>query len=162
MIDVYLIVKFLHVLSATILVGTGIGIAFFCWFGSRYAIAQGDIGTLRTVLRFTVQADTIFTAPAVVVQFLTGGALIELAHWSWLSPWALTVIGLFVLIGACWLPVVRIQIQLRDMAIRATSVPGLPASFYEKFRFWFMLGIPAFVSIVVIVYLMVVKPFQVI
>lgn len=93
--------KTLHIASATILVGTGIGIAFFCWFGSREALRNKDIGALRTVLRFTVVADAVFTAPAVLVQFVSGGVLVHLLGWSWGSPWVLAALSLFVLIGLC-------------------------------------------------------------
>lgn len=153
----FLIWKTVHVLSATVLVGTGMGIAFFCWFGSRSALRDGDIGALRTVLRFTVRADTIFTAPAVLLQLASGAVLIHLSGWSWWSPWTLTVMGLFALVGACWLPVVWIQVQLMRLAMVAPSVAALPSEFAEKFRIWFLLGIPAFASVVVIVFLMVAK-----
>ncbi|MEQ1515847.1 MAG: DUF2269 domain-containing protein [Usitatibacteraceae bacterium] len=160
--DAYTLWKTAHVLSATILVGTGIGIAFFCWFGSRDAIKRNDIGALRTVLRFTVVADAIFTAPAVVLQLLSGGALLQLAGWSWTSAWSISVLALFVLVGACWLPVVWIQVRLRRLADSAATIAQLPPEFAAKFRVWFLLGIPAFTAIVAIVYLMVAKPLAVV
>ena len=160
--DTYLIWKTVHVLSATILMGTGIGIAFFCWFGSRTAIRNNDIGALRVVLRFTVAADAIFSAPAVVVQLLSGAVLLGLNGWSWLSPWSLTVMGLFAFVGACWLSVVWIQMRLNRFAKNAPSVAHLPPMFVAIFRVWFLLGIPAFASVVAIVFLMVAKPLPVV
>jgi len=159
--DPYLIWKTVHVLSATVLLGTGTGIAFFCWFGSRDAIRRGDIGALRVVLQFTVKADAVFTAPAVVLQLLSGAFLLNLSGWSWWSPWSLTVLGLFAFVGACWLPVVWIQVRLKRLAETAPSIAGLPPEFANLFRVWFLLGIPAFASVVTIVFLMVAKPLAV-
>ena len=160
--DAYGLWKTLHVLSATILLGSGIGIAFFCWFGSRAALRNGDIGTLRIILRFTVLADAVFTAPAVVLQLVSGAVLLKLAGWSWLSQWSLTVLGLFIFVGTCWLPVVWIQIRLKRFAKIAPNVADLPPAFAHMFRIWLLLGLPAFTSVVTIVFLMVNKPLPVI
>lgn len=159
--DSYLFWKFAHVLSAAILVGTGIGIAFFCWFGSRQAIARHEIGALRIVLRFTVVADAVLTAPAVILQFVSGVVLVQQLGWSWKSPWVVTVLALFFLIGACWLPVLWIQMRLSQLANAAASVKELSPAFNRLFRIWFILGIPAFASIVMLVFMMVVKPMAV-
>ncbi|MEO8102881.1 MAG: DUF2269 domain-containing protein [Betaproteobacteria bacterium] len=159
--DAYPLWKTVHVLSATILLGTGIGIAFFCWFGSRDAIRRGDIGALRMVLRFTVVADALFTAPAVIVQFLSGAVLLHLSGWSWASAWSMTVMVLFIAVGACWLPVVWIQARLKRFAYRASSIAGLPRAFGRLFRAWLLLGPPAFACVVALVYLMVAKPLAV-
>ncbi|MCC2657524.1 MAG: rane protein [Panacagrimonas sp.] len=154
----YVAWKLLHVLSATILFGTGLGIAFFAWFGYRRAMAIGQIDGLRTVLRLTVIADTCFTAPAVVIQFVSGVALMKLAQWPLLGSWGATSLGLFVLVGLLWLPVVVIQIQMSREAARVESVAALSAGFHRRFAYWFVLGVPAFLIVVGIVYLMVVKP----
>ncbi len=160
--DAYIGWKVVHVLSATVLMGTGMGIAFFCWFGSRYALGRDDIGALRTVLRFTVIADAVFTAPAVVIQFVSGAALLHLAGWSWISPWTVTVLTLFLLMGACWLPVVWIQVKLSRLAASAPSVAALSPHFASWFRVWFILGIPAFSMVVAIVFMMVARPLAVV
>jgi uncharacterized membrane protein len=158
----YLLCKTLHVLSATALLGTGMGIAFFCWFGSRAALRAGDIGALRVVLRYTVAADAVFTAPAVVLQLGSGAVLLNLNGWSWVSAWSLTVIGLFIFIGACWLPVVWIQLRLKRLAETAPMIAALPRAFAVLFRAWFLLGIPAFASVITMVFLMVAKPLPVV
>jgi uncharacterized membrane protein len=147
-----------HILSAAILFGTGIGIAFFCWFGYRSAGRSGDIGALRTVLRLTVAADACLTAPAVVFQALSGLALMRLLGWPFLSRWSIAVWSLYVLVGICWLPVVGIQLQLRREAERAPSMEALSARFHSRFRQWFALGVPAFAAVIAIYYLMVAKP----
>lgn len=156
--ETYFLWKTIHVFSATILMGTGIGIAFFCWFGSRAAIRSNDIGALRVVLRFTVRSDFVFTAPAVVIQAVTGALLLNLNGWSWFSPWGIVVTSLFVFIGLCWLPVVWIQWRLRQIAASALSISALPVEFKFLFRAWCLLGLPAFLAMLMMIYLMVAKP----
>lgn len=158
MSDTIALLKTAHVLSAAILFGTGIGIAFFCWFGYRRAMRTADLGALRAALRFTVMADAYFTAPAVVVQAGTGVRLMQLYEWPLVSAWSTAVWSLFILVGACWLPVVAMQIRLRREADEAASIDALPERFHRRFRAWFALGVPAFVAVVLIYYLMVAKP----
>lgn len=150
--------KTAHILSAAILFGTGLGTAFFCWFGYRRALRTGEIAALRATLRLTVIADACFTAPAVVFQAVSGLMLMKLLAWPLVSPWSVAVWCLFAVVGACWLPVVVIQVRLRRESERAASIEALPARFHRWFRWWFALGIPAFTAVVVIFYLMVAKP----
>ena len=158
MIDTFALWKTAHVLSAAILFGSGIGIAFFCWFSYRRAMRSRDIGALRSVLQLTVSADAVLTAPAVLFQMVSGVVLMDMLNWSLTSPWSVAVWWLFVLVGCCWLPVVALQVLLKRDAERADSVDALPAKFHQRFCYWFGLGIPAFTAIVVIFYLMVAKP----
>ena len=153
--------KTAHILSASILLGTGLGIAFFCWFGYRGALRSGEIAPLRAVLRLTVIADACFTAPAVIFQAVSGIVLMQLLGWTLASPWAVTVIVLFMVVGACWLPVVVMQIRLSREARQATSIAALPAGFHRRFRCWFALGVPAFAAVIAIFYLMAAKPLSV-
>jgi uncharacterized membrane protein len=157
----YALWKTVHVLSAAILFGTGLGIAFFAWFGYRRAMRIGQIDGLRSVLALTVIADTCFTAPAVVLQLLSGVVLTRLNGWSLLSPWSLLVLGLFVLVGVLWLPVVAIQVQMSREANAAESIAGLGARFHRRFLTWFVLGVPAFLIVVALFFLMVAKPLAV-
>ena len=155
------ILKTAHIQSATILFGTGLGIAFFCWFGYRSALRSGEIAALRIVLRLTVIADAWLTAPAVVFQAVSGVALMKLLGWSGTSPWSIAVWSLFVLTGICWIPVVGIQKALKREADEASSIDGLSREFHRRFRRWFTLGIPAFTAVVLIFYMMVAKPFAI-
>jgi len=152
----------LHILSAAILLGTGAGIAFFCWFGYRNALHSGDVSSLRSVLRLTVIADACFTGPAVVLQAVSGVVLMNLYGWPLLSAWSVLVWTLFLVVGACWLPVLGIQVRLRRGAGEAPSVGELQPDFHRLFRVWFALGVPAFTSVVTIYYLMVAKPLSVV
>jgi len=153
--------KTTHILSAAILFGTGLGIAFFCWFGYRSALRSGEIAVLRSILRWTVIADACLIAPAVVYQPVSGLVLMKKMGWPLLSPWSEAVWVLFVLVGACWLPVVAIQVWLRNETQRAESVAALSPRFHRRFRSWFALGVPAFGAVIVLFYLMAAKPLAV-
>lgn len=161
MTDEFWFWKMAHILSATILLGAGLAIAFFCWFGYRNAIKSGEIASLRAILRLTVIADAWLTAPAVLFQAVSGVILMKMLGWPLMSAWSVAVWGLFALIGACWLPVVAVQIMLKRQAERAFSISALSARFHHLFRLWFALGIPAFTAIVIIFYLMVIRPLSV-
>ena len=151
----YAIVKTLHILSATVLFGTGLGTAWFLWQADR----SGDVVTIATAARLVVRADWLFTTPAVVLQPLTGAWLIALVGYSPAEPWLLWTYALYILTGLCWLPVVWLQIRMRDLAAKvAVTGAVLPALYHRYFRIWFSLGWPAFIAVIVITYLMVAKP----
>jgi uncharacterized membrane protein len=143
----YLWIKWLHIVGSAILFGTGLGIAFFAWFGYRRGMEQGDIGLIRGVLGLTVTADAIFTATAAVAQPITGYLLWRMTGGTWPDRWLLLVIVLYVFVGACWLPVVALQLRLRNDAMLAGTVGQLDARFHRRFRTWFVLGWPAFLAV---------------
>ena len=136
----------LHVLSATILFGTGIGTAFFML--KTYLAQDGD--ALRVTARNVVIADWIFTAPAVVIQAATGLWLTAELNIAWNSPWFIAVVSLFTFVGACWIPVVWIQIRIRDLLTAGNG----RESCTRLMRDWMALGITAFACVLVIFYLM--------
>lgn len=143
----YLWVKLAHILSATVLFGTGIGTAFFMFRAYR----SGNDAAMAVTTRNVVAADWLFTTPAIVVQFATGLWLTNELGISLESAWFVAVIALFLFVGACWMPVVWIQIRIRDMLAR-----GAGRREYEHLmRWWIALGVPAFSSVLVIFYLMV-------
>ncbi|MES2046774.1 MAG: DUF2269 domain-containing protein [Pseudomonadota bacterium] len=153
--SIYLLIKCLHILSATVLFGTGIGIAFFKWTTDR----SGDVRAIRIVNERTVLADLVFTTPAVILQPLTGFALLYLGGYAILSGWAMMATLLYLLAGACWLPVLWLQIRMREIArIADGENTQLPALYWRYARIWFCLGIPAFISLIVVYWLMVFKP----
>ena len=153
--NTYLVLKWLHILSGTVLVGTGIGIAFFKWMVDR----SGDVRAIRIVNERTVLADWIFTAPSVVLQPLTGLAMVYLAGYPMTSGWILSSLGLYALAGCCWLPVVWLQLRMRDMARAADDgIAALPAQYLAYARTWFWLGVPAFCALIMVYVLMVFKP----
>ena len=153
--------KTAHILSAAVLFGTGLGIAFHCWFGYRGAMRSADIGALRAALRLTVVADAWLTAPAIAFQAMSGVVLMTLLGWPLLSAWSVAVWSLFMFTGACWLPVVWIQRAQWREARNASSVAALSGAFHERFRVWFALGVAAFAAVIAIYWLMVAKPLAV-
>jgi uncharacterized membrane protein len=151
----YLLLKTVHVLSATILFGTGLGTAFQMWMAHR----SGDVRTIAVVARNVVRADLYFTTPAVLVQPLSGAVMLHLAGYSAFVPWLDAVYVLFLVTGFCWLPVVWIQMRVRDLAAKSVAFDlALPAEYFRLMRLWFWLGWPAFLSVTAIVWLMVAKP----
>ena len=151
----YLIAKWLHVLSSTLLFGTGLGSAFYFYVTSR----SRDAHVIASVARQVVIADWVFTTPAVIVQPLTGLWLAHLAGFPLMTGWVGRSIGLYLLAGAAWLPVVWMQIRMRDMAaLAARSGTALPEKYWAYLRAWVALGVVAFSALVVVFYLMVAKP----
>ena len=151
----YLWVKWLHILSSTLLFGTGLGIAFFMWMAHRCRDPALIAGTARTV----VIADACFTAPAVVIQFVTGLWLARQIGIGLTVLWVQAAMALFFFVGACWLPVLWLQVRARKLAFAAVQAnTPLPAAYYRVMRLWFWLGWPAFFGVIAIFWLMVGKP----
>lgn len=151
----YLIVKWLHILSSTVLFGTGLGTAYYMFFASR----TRDPRVIAAVFGYGVAADWLFTTTTIIFQPLSGWYLAHLAGMPLTSRWIMWSIALYLLAGVCWLPVVWLQLRMRDMARRAASESTpLPARYWQYLRIWVMLGIPAFVALVIVFYLMVAKP----
>ena len=156
--DNYLLLKMIHILSAVVVVGTGMGIAFFMFMANR----SSNVAAIAVTARHVVLADWIFTAPAIVVQFVSGVLLMMKLGYSFSSTWFYLVLALFVFIGICWIPVVVIQYRLRALADSSLEAGVLDPRFTRMMRFWTALGVPAFTSILVIFWLMVFKPVPVI
>ena len=151
----YEFLKWVHVLSSTVLFGTGMGTAFHGFFGSL----KGDVAANATVWRNVVVADWLFTTPTVILQPLSGFALIWWVGHDWAESWLVATYALYALAGICWLPVVAIQVKLAQMSERATAEKtALSSEFYRLRRIWFVLGWPAFSALVGVFYLMVAKP----
>lgn len=153
--DGYAIVKTIHILSSTILFGTGLGTAFFFYRANAPSNEQGRLAASRT----TVLADWLFTTPAVIIQPLTGAWLIWRTGIAWNQPWLIATYGLYLLAGLCWVPVVGIQMRMKHMLERQVTGEPLDEHRYQRlYRTWFLLGWPAFTALVVIFFLMVLKP----
>lgn len=153
--DIYLWIKVLHIIGSTILFGTGIGIAFFMfmsWF-------TNDLHEKLYAARNTVFADYVFTLPAVIIQPTTGFWLLWQGGYEWHETWLVLTYLIYVIAGLCWLPVVYIQINLKKMvAFAIRNDQTLPKSYHQWFRWWFILGWPAFSGLVIVFFLMVFKP----
>jgi uncharacterized membrane protein len=155
MSDLYLTLKLIHILGSAVLFGTGLGIAFFMWMAHR----TRDPAAVAATARIVVIADTVFTATAVVLQPVTGAAMALMVGYSFYHWWITATVVLYVLVGLCWLPVVWIQIQLRNLAAAAARDGlALPDRYHRLFRIWFWLGWPAFIGVIAIFVLMIWKP----
>jgi uncharacterized membrane protein len=151
----YIIAKWLHVLSSTVLFGTGIGSAYYMLFTSL----TRDAHAVASVVRLVVIADWVFTSTTIVLQPLTGFYMIHLMGYPLSSPWILWTIVLYLVAGAAWLPVVWMQIKMRDIAqTAAASGSELPQRYWTFLKWWTALGFVAFGALVVVFYLMVAKP----
>ena len=149
------VLRWLHVVGAAVLLGTGAGIAFFMLVSHRSRKPSLVAHTAGIV----VMADFVFTASAVLVQPVTGFLLAHIAGWPLTRGWIELSLVLYVVTGICWLPVVWIQVRMRDLA-READMRGqqLPAEYHRLFSAWVILGVPAFLSVLTIVWLMVTKP----
>lgn len=153
--DLFTWIKLLHILSATVLFGTGLGTTFQMWMAHR----GGDPRTIATVARHAVIADYLFTTPAVIAQPVTGFLLLQLSGLDPASPWLEVAYGLYAVLALCWVPILWLRIKIRDYAQTAVarSTP-LSADYDRATRLWFGLAWPAFIIILVILWLMVASP----
>lgn len=151
----YVTVKWLHILSSTFLFGTGVGSAFYLLFAS----ISRDVRAIAFVSRYVVLADWLFTTPTIVIQPLTGFYLMHLAGYPMSSRWIVWSLVLYAIAVACWLPVVWLQLRMKQLAREAVEKNvALPPAYWRYTRFWILLGIPAFFAFVAIFYLMAAKP----
>ena len=153
--DPELILRWLHVIGACVLLGTGAGIAFFMLMAHR----TRDAALIAHTASIVVLADALFTATAVVMQPITGALLAQYAGWPLTEGWILLSLALYVLTGVFWMPVVLIQARMRDLA-RAAAAQNepLPPKYFRLFRLWFAMGFPAFAAVLAIVWLMLARP----
>ena len=151
----YLILKWAHILSATLLFGTGLGSAFYKFMSDR----SGNLQAIAQTNRIVAMADWLFTSPTVILQPVTGVWLALAVGYPLSSSWLVLAVSLYVIAGLCWLPVVYIQIRMRDLAaIAVAEGRALDVRYWQLSRIWFWLGVPAFSAILVIYYLMIFKP----
>ena len=151
----YLVLKYLHIIGAAVLLGTGAGIAFFMLLAHR----TGNPATIAATARIVVLADFLFTASAVVLQPVTGWLLAREAGYPLTEGWILLSLILYIVTGIFWLPVVWIQMRMRDLAVAAADHRGpLPASYHRLFWTWFAFGFPAFGAVLAIFWLMIARP----
>lgn len=151
----YLVVKWLHILSSTFLFGTGIGSAWYMLFANL----SRDVRAIAVVSRYVVVADWLFTATTIIVQPTTGFYMIHLAGYPLHSRWIAWSLVLYLVAAACWIPVVWLQMRLRDLSCEAAGTGNdLPPVYWKLFRAWVILGVPAFFAFVTIFWLMVAKP----
>ena len=151
----YLILKWMHIVSSVVLVGTGFGSAFYMFFVNK----SKNLEAQAIVSRLVCRADWWFTTPTVILQPITGIAMATIAGWPLTTPWIIISLVLYVFAGVCWLPVVWIQLRMAKLAqIALQNKTTLPPEYWKLAKNWEWLGYPAFIAMVVIFYLMVNKP----
>lgn len=155
MMDIYLLVKWLHIVSSTVLFGFGAGTAWYLWNSHL----TGEAALIAKVGRMVVKADWIFTGTSGVLQPVSGVLLIKLAGYPLTEPWLLAAYALYLLAFACWVPVVWLQIKAQRLAQQAAdNKTALGADYRRAMRLWFALGWPAFIGLLAVFWLMVAKP----
>jgi uncharacterized membrane protein len=146
----------LHILSSVLIVGTGLGTAFYLFFANR----SKSVPAIAVVSRLVVRADWWFTTPAIIFQPISGFWLAHQVGWPWGTPWMVLSMILYLITGLCWLPVVWLQTQLAKMAAGAAAAgeTALPARYWQYAKLWEALGYPAFAAMIGVYFLMVCKP----
>lgn len=151
----YFYIKIVHVMSSAILFGTGLGTAFYMFLVNQ----QKNVALIARATKQVVFVDYVFTGASGVIQFITGMALLGLKNISFSSLWIIVAMTGYLIAAACWFPVVYLQIRCRDLAIDAMkNNMALPQQYYRYYRIWWILGIPAFLALLVVFYFMVNKP----
>lgn len=151
----YLALKYAHIIGSTVILGTGVGIAFFMLM----AHLSRDVVFIAKTASIVVLADAVFTATAIILQPITGYGLLRQTGFGWLEGWVLASLALYLVAGLFWLPVVWMQIRMRDLAADAAAKGvELPDAYRRLFRLWFIFGFPGFGAVLLIVWLMVAKP----
>jgi uncharacterized membrane protein len=151
----YFLIKYFHVLGAIVILGTGSGIAFFMLMAHR----TRDAAFIAQTASVVVIADALVTATAVVAQPVTGGLLMWLEGMSSVEPWLIGALALYAMAGLFWVPVVFMQIEMRNLARRAAQDgTPLPPRYFALYDRWFMFGFPGFGSVALILWLMIAKP----
>lgn len=151
----YLTLKYIHIVSSTLLFGTGLGSAFFMFAVNRHK----DLQNMYFIVRCVVIADWLFTTPAIIIQLITGIALVNILGYSFDDGWILGALALYFFAGACWLPVVWIQIKMRDLVKNALeSGTALSPLYWRLDKLWILLGSLAFPAVLIAFFLMVFKP----
>ncbi len=153
--NTYLLLKWVHILSSVALVGVGFGSAFYMYFTNR----TRNVAAIAAVARLVVRADYWFTAPAAIIQPVTGITLASIANYPLTTTWLLVTYALYILAGICWLAVVWLQIKMAEMArVAADNNSALPPSYWRYARTWEMLGMLAFPAMLLVYGMMVFKP----
>ena len=152
---IFLLIKFIHILSSTVLFGTGLGTAFHMWMVHR----RRDVGAIAVTARNVVLADWLFTASAGLLQPASGVTMMVMAGYEPGEPWLVVTYGLYLVAGGCWLVVVRLQLRIAEITRHCAEAKlPLPPAYDRAMQAWFWLGWPAFISLIAIFWLMVTKP----
>ena len=150
----FLVLKWIHILSAVVLLGTGLGSAFYVWRANRL----GNLHAIRFVLRNVILADWLFTVPPIALLPVTGIWMMRLKGYAFSELWIWLSLVLFIIAGLCWVPAAVLQYKMKSLAERTLDKERLPATYWHYERLWHFLGVAAFPAVLVIFSLMIFKP----
>lgn len=151
----FLFLKWLHLLAVIVVLGTGLGSAFYLYRAHQ----SKELRAIRFATRNAVLADWIFTLPGVILLPLSGGWMMALKHYPITEPWLFWGIVLFFMAGIGWLPAAYLQIRMKASAEEAAAEgKDLPQQYWKWTRYWLWLGVIAFPAMIGALYLMVFKP----
>lgn len=150
----FLLLKWIHILSAILLLGTGLGSAFYLWRAQK----ERDLGAMRFTLRNVILADWLFTVPPIILLPLTGVWMMQIRGYAFSELWLWLSVGLYVFAGLCWLPAAYLQYRMKALAESASGVEALPPLYAKYERLWLALGAAAFPAVILIFTLMILKP----
>lgn len=148
----YLSVKTLHVLAATLFLGTGIGSAYYKFRADQ----SGDLRVVAWAQRAIVTGDLIFIVPAGVLLPATGLWMATDRGWPLTSGFVFWGLLGYAVAGVTWLPAAYLQLRMRRAADEALARgEALPEQFERDRRVWLALGFPSFIAAMTTVYVMV-------
>ena len=150
----FLFLKWVHILSAMLLIGTGLGSAFYVWRANR----AGNLQAIRFMLKNVILADWLFTVPPIILLPVTGLWLMRVNGYMFSTLWLWVSMVLFIITGLCWIPAAILQYKMKALADQTFGQEKLPTIYWKYERTWFCLGIAAFPPTLVIISLMIFKP----
>jgi uncharacterized membrane protein len=148
---------FLHVLGALILIGNAFPAAFWKMRAER----SGNLEAIHRSAQGIMIADYWFTIPGTVLALGTGHFLMHSGGYSLLElSWLSVAYWLFVVTGVIWAAVL-IPVQLAMIKHSRTSMQHgvLTEQYRRSSRIWDIFGTLSTLLPLVVLYLMLVKPF---
>lgn len=146
----YLVFKWLHVLSAITALGSNI--TYGIWLSRAAQTPQALVYTLQTIRII----DNRLANRAYGVLLITGLIMVYIGRWAITTSWLITALVLYVVVGLlgffAFAPNMRKQISIAETAGADLQ------EYWAASQRAAMLGVLTIIIVVIIVFLMVVKP----